>query len=130
MASNKTNFLQISLRQYKTELNEKDLSLAVDELQVIYLKSERVLEKQKITLEGVAGSDLTFTHNGIPSQTPVFAEDFDSYEENLKTMFQWQCTSSQTKFAKKNTFESEEDKWWDQHGEVIIQYAILIMFYS
>ena len=116
VASNKTNFLQISLRQYKTELNQKDLSLAVDELQVIYVKSERVLEKQKITLDGVAGSDLTFTHNGIPSQTPVLAEDFESYEENLKTMFQWQCTSSQTRFAMKNTFESEEDRWWDQHG--------------
>ena len=116
VASNKTNFLQISIRQYNTKLNEKDLSLAVDELQVIYAKSERVLEKQRITLDGVAGSDLTFTHNGIPSQTPVLADDFQSYEENLLNMFKWQCTSSQTRFALTNDFESEEDKWWDQHG--------------
>ena len=112
VASNTTNFLQISLRQFNTDLNEKDLKLAMDESQGLYVKSERVLEKQKITIEGLSGADITFTHNGVPSQTPVVADDFASYEENLKTMFKWQCTNSMpnSNFKFSNGFEDPDVK--------------------
>ena len=116
VASNTTNFLQISFRQYNTVLNQEDLDAALDENQGVYVKSERVLEKQKITLQGVSGADITFTHNGVPSQTPVVSDEFSSYEDNLKTMFKWQCTSTQSNFAYSNDFEDEDVKIYGQSG--------------
>ena len=88
------NFLfsvQISLRQYNTELVKDDLDLAINEAQGLYLRESRVLERQKVTVQGVAG-DLTLTHNGVPAQTPVSAADFSGWADNLDTMLQWQCT--------------------------------------
>ena len=117
VASDKTNFLQISFRQYTTQLNKKDLNLAIDELQVFYVKSERTLEKQKITIDGLAGADITFTHNGVPSSVPVVADDFDSYEDNLKDMFKWQCKSSQNNFKYSNDFEDPDVKLPGQNGQ-------------
>ena len=65
------------------------------------MKETRVLEKQKITVEGV--SEITWMHNGVASQAPAF--DTSEWADNLKTMFQWQCTSSQTSFKLSNDCE-------------------------
>merc|ERR1712106_93961 len=75
VASNTTNFLQISFLQFNTFLTEKDLTLASSEKQGFWLQESRVLEKQKITFEGISGAELTLTHNGIPSQSPVYSDE-------------------------------------------------------
>jgi hypothetical protein len=98
VAGNKTNFLQISLNQFNTYLTPSDLSLATSETQVIYMKETRVLEKQKITMEGLSSAELTFIHHGKPSSAPVYSDDVSSWQENLAAMFQWQCVKSQTNF--------------------------------
>ena len=88
------NFLfsvQISLRQYNTELVKEDLDLAINEAQGLYLRESRVLERQKVTVQGMAG-ELTLTHNGVPAQAPVSAVDFSGWADNLDTLLQWQCT--------------------------------------
>ena len=107
VAGNKTNFLQISLNQFNTYLTSSDLSLATAESQAIYMKETRVLEKQKITVQGVSSAELTFTHHGIASKTPVFSDDVSSWKENLDQMFTWQCLKSQTTFK---YLQGAEDK--------------------
>ena len=113
VASNATNFLQISLLQYNTFLTTDTLSLARNENQGLYVKETRVLEKQKITVEGV--SEITWMHNGVASQAPAY--DTSEWADNLKTMFQWQCTSSQTSFKLSNDCEDPDTKWDGQGGD-------------
>jgi len=117
VASNTTNFLQISFEQTNTYLTPQDLDLATSEYQGFYVQETRVLEKQKITFDGVAGAELTLTHNGIPSQSPVFSDDdVSTWSENIDKMFTWQCTRSQTRFKLINDMEDSEFKFTGQGG--------------
>ena len=116
VASNKTNFLQISFKQFNTFLTEKSLTLASSERQGMVLKDTRILEKQKITVEGLSG-DLTFTHNGVPSQTPADASDSSTWSDNLKSMFSWQCTGTQSTFKFRNDMEDKTYKFPGQGGD-------------
>ena len=117
VASNTTNFLQISFLQSNTFLTEKDLTLASSEYQGFWVQETRVLEKQKITFEGISGAELTLTHNGIPSQSPVYSDDFSDWAENVDTMFQWQCTKSQNRFKLVNDMEDPDYKFDGQGGQ-------------
>jgi hypothetical protein len=113
---NITNFVQISVYQSNTVLNNVDLSLADDENQGIYIKDTRVLEQQKITIEGNPG-EITWSHMGRPAQAPVFADDPSSWTENLMTMFQWQCTKDQTQFTMVQDAEAGSEKMLGQGGD-------------
>ena len=116
VAGNKTNFLQVSLNQYNTYLTNNDLSLATDEAQGIYMRETRTLERQKITIEGLTGAELTFTHHGKQSSVPVFSDDVSTWKSNLASMFQWKCLKSQSTFTFLQTAEDKNFKLPNQGG--------------
>ena len=97
-ASNNTNFLQISMEQSNTFLTNSDVALAQNENQYLYIKDTRVLEKQKITVEGLAGAELTFTHHGKSATASVYSDDTSDWEDVISSMMQWQCTKTTTLF--------------------------------
>ena len=97
-AGNETNFLQISMEQYNTYLTNNDVALAQNELQYLYIKDKRILEKQRITVEGLSAAELTFTHHGGGSLTPIYSDDTSDWSEKLNLMFQWRCERSPTLF--------------------------------
>ena len=104
-AGNVTNFLQISMEQYNTYLTNADVALAQNEKQYLYLRDQRILEKQKITIEGLSGAELIFMHHGKAANAPVYSDDTSDWQEALTNMLQWQCTKSSTLFELLQTAE-------------------------
>ena len=98
VAGNKTNFVQISMNQYNTFLTNDDIGSATVEGQGLYMRETRILEKQKITVEGLSGADITFVHHGKGSLIPVLSDGVSQWKDAISNMFMWQCKKDQTSF--------------------------------
>ena len=114
VAGVKPNFLLVSMNQYNTFLTNADVNLATNEVQGLYINEDRILEKQKITVTGLASEELYLTHHGKASSTPVLSDDTSDWADNLGEMLKWTCTKSQTRFT---YLQDAEDSSYNLEGQ-------------
>ena len=103
-------FLQIAMWEYETIYHEKHSKNIVDERQVLRLSYTRVLETQRITVNGVVGeSEVIFTQSGkdAPDAFPLALEDANStWEEKFKNMLVRKCNFIRGRSLYKNDYEN------------------------